>query len=1245
MQIKDLLARNLDQKIEEIIQVDQTNEQSVYNELTEYVATDRIREQYHDLLKAIAEARTNPDEGVGVWISGFFGSGKSSFAKNLGYVLANRTVLGRSAANLFKQQVDDSRIEHLVDFINATIPTEVVMFDVQKDKSQGGQGNMSISPYMYRVLLRELGYAQDFDVAELEIGLEGEDRLPEFIERFNARYANGDPQSIGAWTKRGRSGVEVWNRAGAILHEMDPITYPAPESFARNLAQKHVDVTPRLLVERAFELTARRRPEKALVFIIDEVGQYVAYSQERLEDLRAVVELFGRESKNRVKARKAIAPIWLIVTAQEKLDEVTSAMGDDKRVLLAKVRDRFHHEVDLSPADIREVATRRVLSKTEQGEKEMLRLFEQHQGQLNAACRLERTSRKTDLHAVDFAHFYPYLPHYIELSIDIMAGIRLQPGAMRHIGGSNRTIIGQVYQMLVNQRTNFAAKQVGALVSLDKLYELIEGQVGSTKQKDINDIADRFKTGTGAQPWESRVAKALGLLEFVRDLPRTETNIAAVLVDEIGKPAPVQEVKAALARLEEAQFVRNTEEGYKLQTAQEKNWTIERSGFLDPRTKEKNEIRRELLGEIFSDNKLRVYSYRNLRNFRVGITVDGVRVGEEGEIPLALRLAEDGEEFNDKLDQSRTESRLPTHQYDTFWVFELTPEIDTLVKQLFASRQMINRYSTLRSQGKITAEESTSLANEQSEAARIQSRLRDKISEALATGQGLFHGVSTDGSLLGKQPSEIFKKLWDHTVPSLYPKLELGAHSLKGNEAEEVLKAANLNALPQVFYKLGLVKQEGPKFVPDPGAPIAKEVLDFLKHEHGYGNKVTGKTLDDHFQGIGYGWDRDMLRLVLAVLLRAGAIEVTHQGRRFRNHQDPQCRVPFANNPAFRGAGFAPRESIDLKTLIAAVRGFEQLTGDEVDVEEGAIANALKKWATEEMNLLLPIISETRANQLPGQGLLDDYRNTLLSIQSAASDDGVRILAGEGNSLKTTRDQIRAIRAATTPENLDVMRDARTALDELWPVLKDRTPETNLVMDVTKLQEAIESDAFFAKLGVIAQLSQRIRSAYRCLYLDRHEARYGAYTLAITGLTDHPEWASVQETIGGELLSPLRTRACMSTEPAEGEAQPKDLLPAGMSHCVQCHATVSEMESDLVAVMGYQRQVLVRLEEAAAPLTQTEDEAAPQRQKVVRVRLADFFVTRLDTVEAVDTAIGDGVERLRAELYKRVAEGVRIVLE
>jgi hypothetical protein len=130
--IADLLSRDLSRRIEEVIQVDQAEEQAVFTEIDEYIATESIRKLYAELLKAIAEAPSEPNEAIGVWVSGFFGSGKSSFAKNLGYALQNSTVEGKHFSELFKARIEDKRVSDFLDLINARFPTEVIFFDIAK---------------------------------------------------------------------------------------------------------------------------------------------------------------------------------------------------------------------------------------------------------------------------------------------------------------------------------------------------------------------------------------------------------------------------------------------------------------------------------------------------------------------------------------------------------------------------------------------------------------------------------------------------------------------------------------------------------------------------------------------------------------------------------------------------------------------------------------------------------------------------------------------------------------------------------------------------------------------------------------------------------------------------------------------------------------------------------------------------------------------------------------------------------
>ncbi len=199
-------------------------------------------------------------------------------------------------------------------------------------------------------------------MAELEIELEGEGKLADFVRLCAGQYGDpGDqadgapltlsgvsPAAYGAW-RRVRKGAQRLQRASTLMHHLDPATHPTPDSWAASTRREN-DITIRTLVECTFELSGRRRPGHALVFIIDEVGQYAARSGEKIENLRAVVEHFGQESKNRVLAGKVVAPVWVIVTSQEKLDEVVAAI-DDKRVEIAKLQDRFSVRIDMAPAD------------------------------------------------------------------------------------------------------------------------------------------------------------------------------------------------------------------------------------------------------------------------------------------------------------------------------------------------------------------------------------------------------------------------------------------------------------------------------------------------------------------------------------------------------------------------------------------------------------------------------------------------------------------------------------------------------------------------------------------------------------------------------------------------------------------------------------------------------------------------------------------------------------------------------
>src|SRR6202047_1625766 len=184
----------------------------------------------------------------------------------------------------------------------------------------------------------------------------------------------------------------------------------------------------------------RRCPSKALIFVVDEVGQFVARDVAKMLDLQAVVQNLG------VKGR---GKHWIVVTSQEKLGDLVSGR-DDKKIALARLMDRFPLQVHLEPSDISEVTSRRVLSKNAAAQAALGKLFDDHRGRLTENTRLSAHIKLPDLTRDNFVDLYPLLPYQIDLIIQVVSGLRTQGGASKHVGGANRTIIKLAQQLLIN---------------------------------------------------------------------------------------------------------------------------------------------------------------------------------------------------------------------------------------------------------------------------------------------------------------------------------------------------------------------------------------------------------------------------------------------------------------------------------------------------------------------------------------------------------------------------------------------------------------------------------------------------------------------------------------------------------------------------------------------------------------------------------------------------------------------------
>lgn len=764
----------------------------------------------------------------------------------------------------------------------------------------------------------------------------------------------------------------------------------------------------------------------------------------------------------------------------------------------------------------------------------------------------------------------------------------------------------------------------GRWITLDKVYELL--YLGNLLPSETTKEVDEIPRHLPGNDMALKVAKAITLLESVTGLPRTPHNIAVVLHPSVDADSIKKEVDDAIKTLEKAQIIRDSEEGYKLLTVQEKTWDTTRSG-LEAKPADRNRITRELFKEVFADPRIRSYRYKNLRPFRVSLAVQGETVDSDGQVPLNVLIAEDSGEWPSLCKEARDSSNAKPEE--AFWVIALTDEIHESLQEVFRSREMVSTYERLAAQGKLTPEEASCLAEEKVRKDRYQRLLRTKLTEVIQSGSGFFRGVQRDGSSLGQSLPEVLQKLLDLVIPDLYPKLEMGIRPLKGDEAEKFLTAANLRGLPPVFHDgpnaLNLVINQGGKFVPNISADICKEVLAYLVREHKYGNKVTGKMLEMHFQGVGYGWDREVIQLVLAVLLRGGAVEVTHQGRKYRNHNDPACRVAFTNAPAFRSASFSPREPIDLRTLADAARHYEEITGKDVDIEESAITEAFKKVALDDRELLLPLVARMRALHIPGTEVVEGHLQTVDGIIDMPADDSVRTLAGEGKSYKEARSHAARLAEALTDVNVKLFQRAGNVLHALWPVLKEKGVDKDAEAKAEELSQVLKSEKFHESIEALKQAASSLSRAYYDLYQWTHAKRAEVFRQALETVKGMPEWAavsndpSITENERTSLIAPLYNRATDEFRLEESEAV-----------CKSCKATIAQMETDILAVDVIRDQVIRRILEKAAPEEKTE-----------RVRVSTLFTGKLETADDVEMAIA----QLREHLLKLVASGVKVILE
>ncbi|MCB1919725.1 MAG: BREX system P-loop protein BrxC [Candidatus Competibacteraceae bacterium] len=1173
--IKDLFANDINRIIEEVIKVDQTDEQILDREFREYVVTPAIKKRFQEILEHYRMTLNQSHERIGIWVSGFFGAGKSSFAKYLGLALHNRRILGQPAADLLLQRAPDPALQALLTIITEHLPTEAVIFDVSTNVNVRSS-NQTLTEIMYRLLLEHLGYARDLDLAELEITLEDEGRLDAFQTQYQADFHK-------TWDE-GKSRIsQAIQQASRVMHELEPATYASVDSW-RLAAMKRADLTPGLLAERALALMARRRPGQSLVFVVDEVGQYVARDVQKMLDLQAVVQSLGRVGRGK---------LWLMVTSQEKLTELVGGL-DDKRVELARLMDRFYVQVHLDPSDISTVTSQRVLAKNAAAEPVLRDLFTTHRGRLTDHTRLSADFRLPELTVDAFRDLYPLLPYQIDLIIQIVSGLRTQAGASRHVGGANRTIIKLAQQLLIHPEINLQQQPVGCLARVDQIYDLVANNVASEVRGKIAEITQKI-----AHPLAPAVAKAICLLQLVASLHSTAENLAATLHPAVNADSRLPEVKAALAELETAGLIRHGKQGYRIPTPAEDDWERQRNS-LQPKPADAHRLHLDAIKAVW---KQPAHNLRGVKLFKAGLNIQGQLV-IAADLPVHLLLTEPGPDYPQSVADAQQRSRAETQAL--FWVAALDKAVDQATVELFRSTEQIARKERLAK----TREESALISEEQQRRERHQDELQRHLKRALLKGALFFRGNDRSPDETDQDVTAVVNKVLAQALPLVFHRFDEAAARVAAKDLDALMTSDNLRGLSSVFTDLQLVREQGQQVVFNVEQNPLAEVLNHIANRTSYGEVASGAWLAEQFAREPFGWEFDMVRLLVIALLRAGQLEATGKGRVIDAAVSLDARNTFGNNNLFRQATFRRQVSLEFTHLIDAAEAFRTLFGREIaDLTQAEVAAAIRaelEPRAEELQSLYTLLTQRR---LPGAEVLREALDQIKAIRSGSEENAILTFNSAHQELKDALQRSVDLNQALIEPRLYDLDRARTALDEYWPLL-DQEPDLDAAVrdHAAQLTELLARETFFRELPAIDQHARAVEQDYQQRHAAAVQACVSAYTDALAQLQTLPEWATLPAEAQQRLAAPLVR--CVDGETAQHKTIP--LLRADRDAC----------SSRLNAVI----EELWRLIEG---------------NRLVRVAAADFFTGGVETEEQLEQSLAD----FRDQCLKWIGAGKKVLVQ
>ncbi|MEJ1922501.1 BREX system P-loop protein BrxC [Microbacterium sp. KHB019] len=843
MKLHDIFEKDVTRPIDGVIKADDTTH--LGTEVEEYVLTNEAEKALSNLL----EEYTNYTNANGVWISGFFGSGKSHLLKMLAHLLGDvdgQEFPRAEVSESFKSKTTDGFLKASLKKAEG-IPARSLLFNIdQVADAQGGDKTDAILRVFIKVFNNSRGYyGMQPHVARFERDLDTKGVFAAFKETYE-RIA-GIP-----WTEGRELDVLEEPNVAAAYAETSGATAGAPE----NILEKYRDSYRVDIDSFASEVVAWldiQAPGTRLNFFVDEVGQYIGDDGKLMLSLETIAEALNTKAQGRA---------WVFVTSQEAMDKVIGDRTKSQEYDFSKIQARFKTRVSLSSADVEEVIRKRLLEKNASGTAMLKEVYEKESGSFKTV--FDFVGGRTYPNYPDEARFistYPLVNYQFPLFAAALVGLSEHNAFTgRHASVGERSMLGVVQQVAKElDRT-----EVGQIAAFDNLFSGIRDTVQAAAKRSI-DVAEKNLPDQGSDltTLAVRVLKALFLVKYVDGFRATARNLAVLVYDRFGlNPQELtKRVEDALALLESQTYIQRNGDLYEYLTNEEQEIENEiKAVDLDG-----SEVGKRLF-EMLQQDVIKTAKYRyktpkgHFLDYSFGYKIDDVGYGPQH--ALTVHFFTPGYPHD-----------LQTIRAHSTGLDELRVALDADAAVFGDLRLLLKteRYVKQKQNGSLSAVQQRILGAKAQQNLERKKELLERLRRTIGRATLIVYTVDVESS--GEvADTRVFDGL-GVLVTKAYPQLAL----LGGKVYAEA-----------DFQKFVQAPADGLVSVDTALTEAANEVYNLgIQQQVNIGQQITAKSLVDKFTGKPYGWDQTSTLVVVAYLFGGSRITIEHNGNLLKRTEVP----------------------------------------------------------------------------------------------------------------------------------------------------------------------------------------------------------------------------------------------------------------------------------------------------------------------------------------------------------------------